>query len=125
MFVRVFVRVFGVGVSARFEKGNARAKRVAEGRKLLKAGCSFLVGSQLFTLWFRTAMYRDVSTEPLARPFARPSACSALRALLARSAALICSLICLLSPELVGKRIIRCPKINWFCPTVLQFNNVF
>ena len=59
--------------------------------------------------WGRTAKIRDVSTGSLARPFARSLALSlALLALLARS----------LTPELVGKWIIGCPKMTWFCPTV-------
>ena len=49
---------------------------------------------------------QDVSTGPLARPFARTArsfACSTLLALLARSAALVRLLACLLTHEPAGK----------------------
>ena len=70
--------------------------------------------------WF--TLNQDVSTTPLAHPFSRTThslTCPALLTSLPRSTALICcSLALSLTPELVGKRMIRCLKTTWFCPTV-------
>ena len=52
-------------------------------------------------------------------------ACPTLLASLERSAALIRSLACLLTPELVGKWMIRYLKMSWFCPTVRLFATLF
>ena len=88
---------------------------------------TFVYKHILTAQWGRSAKNWDISTGQFACPFIRSLAslnhsfaCSALLALLTRSAALICSLARSLTPELVGKCLIRCVKTNWFCPTVDQ-----
>ena len=64
---------------------------------------------------------RDASTGPLARPFTCSLILShrSLIHLLCSARAPRCAhLLALLILELVGKRMIRCLKTTWFCPTL-------
>ena len=68
-------------------------------------------------LWARSTKNTDCSTRPLARPFTRIAhsfACSALRALLARSAALTRSLACSLC---------SLPR-SWECEFLMSHNDL-